>query len=58
MQNVQMLLSSLDKSTFFKVSKIFFVKKKKSGQKVLSGLVKNISVDRKEPVKYIYYTGF
>jgi len=37
----------LDKNTFFKVDKKIFVKKEKNGQKVLSGLVKYISFDRK-----------
>jgi hypothetical protein len=54
MQNVQNLLCFVDKSTFFKVTKIFLSKKKKSGQKVLSGLVKFTSVDTKEPFTDIY----
>jgi len=54
MQNVQNLLYFLDKSTFFKVTKRFLSKKKKSGQQVLFGIVKYTSVDQKEPFRDIY----
>jgi len=37
------------KAIFSRSPKIFLSKKKKSGQKVLSGQVKYISVDPKEP---------
>jgi len=56
--NVQNLLCFLDKSTFIKATKNIFVKKEKSGQKVISGIVKYISVDPKEPFTDIYLTGF
>jgi hypothetical protein len=59
MQNVPNLLCFLDKSTFFKVTKNIFVKKKKKrGQKALSGLVKYTSVDPKEPFTDINKTRF
>jgi len=58
MQNVQNFIYFLDKSNFVMVTKIFLSKKKKSGQKVLSRLVKNISVDPKEAFIDIYQTEF
>ncbi len=56
MQNAQNYKK--DKSTYFRVTKIFLSKKKKSGQKVLSGLVKYMSVDQKEPSIDIYLPDF
>jgi len=54
MQNVKNLLYFLDKSTFFRVTKIFMSKKKKNGQKVLTGIIKYKSVDQKDPFIDIY----
>ncbi len=48
MQNDQNLICLLNKSTFFNVTKKIWSKKKKRGQKSLSGMVKYISVDQKE----------
>ncbi len=53
-RNVLNLLCFLNKSTFIKCTKKVFVKKGKSGQKVLSGPVKYISVDPKEAFIDIY----
>jgi hypothetical protein len=44
------------KALFSGSPKFFLSKKKKSGQKVLSGLVKYMSVDQKEPSIDIYKT--
>jgi len=49
MQNVQNLLCFQDKSTSFKVTQNIFVKKEDKWEKVLSGLVKYISVEQTEP---------
>jgi len=55
MQNVPNFLCFKIKALFSISPKVFFLSKnKKSGQKVLSGVVKYLSVDKKEPFIDVY----